>query len=257
LGNPELKLEKRVAVVTGAGRGIGKAIATRLAFEGAAVVIADTESAYAEHLAERLKKAHHQALSFKADVSSPADVERLFAEAERQFGGVHILVNNAGIRKDVPLHRMTDTDWQASIGVQVRGCFNCCCVAQKYMVPQKWGRIINISSPVPASLGERKQTAYAAASAAIDGLTRALALEMGPFNINVNAVAPDFIDTELLRAVAKEDGLYVDDFRKLATAQIALRRMGTPEDVAGVVAFLASDDAAFVTGQVIKVTGGP
>jgi 3-oxoacyl-[acyl-carrier protein] reductase len=181
----------------------------------------------------------------------------MFTEVEQQWGAVHILVNNAGIRQDVPLHKMTDKSWDSAISVQVRGCFNCSRAAQKYMVAQKYGRIINVSSPVPASLGERKQTAYAAASAAIDGFTKALALELGPFDITVNAVAPDYIDTELLRNIAKEAGMYLDDFRRFAATQIALRRMGTPEDVAGVVQFLASDDAAFITGQVIHVKGGP
>ncbi len=252
-----MKLENRVAVVTGAGRGIGKAIATRLADEGAKVLINDIEPAYAEHLAERLRKTRHEAQAFKADVADWQEVQAMFEEAARQWGGVHILVNNAGIRKDIPLHKMTEKDRDSSFRVQVQGCFNCARTAQKYMVAQKWGKIINVSSPVPASLGERKQTAYAAANTAIDGFTKALALELGPFNINVNAVAPDFIDTELLRAIAKEEGMYLDDFRRFASAQIALRRMGAPEDVAGVVQFLASDDAAFITGQVIHVKGGP
>jgi 3-oxoacyl-[acyl-carrier protein] reductase len=252
-----LKLENRVAVVTGAGRGIGKAIATRLADEGARVVINDVEIAYAEYLAEKLKKTRHEVFAFKADVSDPTEVAAMFAEAERQYGGVHILVNNAGIRRDIPLHKMTDVDWESAISSQVRACFNCCRAAQKYMVAQKYGRIVNISSPVPANLGERKQTAYAAANAAIDGFTKALAVELGLFNITVNAIAPDFIDTEMLRALAKEDGMYIDDYRRFATTQIPLRRMGTPEDVAGVAQFLASDDAAFVTGQVIQVKGGP
>lgn len=244
-------------MVTGAGRGIGKAIATRLADEGARVVINDVEIAYAENLAEKLRKTRHEVFAFKADVPNPAEVAAMFAEAERQYGGVHVLVNNAGVRRDIPLHKMTDADWDSAISAQVKACFNCCRAAQKYMVAAKYGRIINISSPVPASLGERKQSAYAAASAAIDGFTKALAVELGPFNITVNAVAPDFIDTEMLRALAKEDGMYIDDYRRFATAQIPLRRMGTPEDVAGVVQFLASDDAAFVTGQVIQVKGGP
>ena len=252
-----MKLENRVAVVTGAGRGIGKAIATRLADEGARVAIVDTEIAYAENLAEKLRKTRHEVFAFKADVADPADVARLFAEVERQYTTVHILVNNAGIRRDLPLHKMTENDWDSSISLQVKACFNCCRAAQKYMVAQKYGRIINISSPVPASLGEQKQTAYAAASAAIDGFTKALALELGPFNITVNAVAPDFIDTEMLRVAAREAGMYIDDFRRFASAQIALRRLGTPEDVAGAVQFLASDDAAFVTGQVMQVKGGP
>lgn len=252
-----MKLENKVAVVTGAGRGIGKAIAVRLADEGAKVVIVDAEIAYAEHLAEKLRKTRHEALAFKTDVGNSSDVESMFAEVERQWGAVHILVNNAGIRHDIALHKMTDKDQDSAITVQVTGCFNCSRSAQKYMVEQKYGRIINISSPVPASLGEKKQTAYAAASAAIDGFTKALALELGPYNITVNAVAPDYIDTELMRNIAKEEGMYLDDFRRFAAAQIALRRLGTPEDVAGVVQFLASDDASFVTGQVIHVKGNP
>jgi len=252
-----VKLENKVAVITGAGRGIGKAIAVRLADEGAKVVINDAEIAYAESLAEKLRKTRHEALAFKADVSNSSDVGRMFSEVEQQWGAVHILVNNAGARHDLPLHKMTDKDWDSAIAVQVKGCFNCSRSAQKYMVAQKYGRIVNISSPVPASLGEKKQTAYAAANAAIDGFTKALALELGPFNITVNAVAPDYIDTELLRNIAKEDGMYIDDFRRFAAAQVALRRMGTPEDVAGVVQFLASDDASFITGQVIHVKGSP
>jgi 3-oxoacyl-[acyl-carrier protein] reductase len=252
-----VKLENKVAVVTGAGRGIGKAIAVRLADEGAKVAISDAEFAYAEHLAEKLRKTRHEALAFKVDVGNSSDIDPMFAEVERQWGTVHILVNNAGIRQDKPLHKMSDKEWDSAIAVQVKGCFNCSRSAQKYMVAQKYGRIINISSPVPASLGEKKQTAYAAANAAIDGFTKALAMELGPFNITVNSVAPDYIDTELLRNIAKEEGMYLDDFRRFATAQIALRRMGTPEDVAGVVQFLASDDAGFVTGQVIHVKGSP
>lgn len=252
-----MKLDNKVAVITGAGRGIGKAITVRLAEEGARVVICDSEIAYAENLAEKLIKTNHECLAFKADVASWPDVARLFVETEKRFGGVHILVNNAGIRHDIPLHKMTEKDWDISISVQVKGCFNCCRVAQEYMVAQKYGKIVNVSSPVPGSLGERRQTGYAAANAAIDGFTKSLALELGPYNINVNGVAPDFIDTEMLRNIAKQDGMYVDDFRKFATAQIALKRMGTPEDVAGVVLFLVSDDAGFVTGQVIQVKGSP
>ena len=171
-----MKLENKVAVITGAGRGIGKAIAVRLADEGAKVVICDTESAYAEHLADRLKKTRHEAMAFKTDAGNWSDVENMFREVEQKWGSVHILVNNAGIRRDIPLHKMTDNDWSSSVNVQVAGCFNCCRTAQKYMVEQKYGRIINISSPVPASLGGHKQSAYAAACAAVDGLTRSLAL---------------------------------------------------------------------------------
>jgi 3-oxoacyl-[acyl-carrier protein] reductase len=252
-----VKLDNKVAIITGAGRGIGKAIATRLADEGAKVVICDIESAYAENLAERLRKTRHEAIAFKVDVGNLFDVGQMFTAVESKWGTVQILVNNAGIRHGIPMHKMTDQDWESEFSVQVKGCFNCSRFAQKYLVAQKYGRIINVSSPVPASLGEDKQTAYASANAAINGFTKALAFELGPFNITVNAVAPDYIDTELLRNVAKEEGMYVDDFRRFASARIALRRMGTPEDVAGVVQFLASDDASFVTGQIIQVKGNP
>jgi 3-oxoacyl-[acyl-carrier protein] reductase len=252
-----VKLENKVAIITGAGRGIGKAIATRLADEGAKVAICDIESAYAENLAERLRKTRHEAIAFKVNVNNLFDVGQMFTAVESKWGTVHILVNNAGVRHDIPVHKMTDQDWESAFSVQVKGCFNCARFAQQYMVAQKYGRIINISSPLPASLGEDKQTAYASANAAINGFTKALAIELGPFNITANAVAPDYIDTELLRNVAKEEGMYVDDFRRFASARIALRRMGTPEDVAGVVQFLASDDASFVTGQIIQVNGNP
>jgi len=190
-----VKLEKKVAVVTGAGRGIGKAIATKLAEEGARVVVSDIDLAFAENLAEQFKKMGRQALAVKADVSRWSEVEPIFEQAEQRFGEVDILVNNAGIRRDVPFHKITEKEWDSTIAVQLKGSFNCARAAQKYMVPQNYGKIVNLSSPVPASLGNRGQTGYASANAAIWGFTRALALELGRYNINVNCVAPDFIDT--------------------------------------------------------------
>ena len=251
------RLDGKVALITGAGRGIGKAVAVRLAADGARVIINDKDLAYAEHVADKLRKTHHEAIAIRADVSNWQEVETMFVEAEKVFGGVSILVNNAGIRQNIPLHKITVGDWDTVISVQTKGCFNCSRLAQKYMVEQKSGKIVNISSPLPAFLGEKAQSLYAAANAAIDGFTRALALELGPFNINVNGVAPDFIDTEMLRNAAKQEGMYVDDFRKFAISQIALKRMGDSDDIAGVVSFLVSEDASFVTGQIIKVKGGP
>ncbi len=252
-----MKLENKVAVVTGAGRGIGKAIATRLAEEGARVVISDINLAYAESLTEKLKTMGREALAIKADVSNWQEVEQMFEQTERRFGGVDILVNSAGIRKDAPFHKVSEKDWDSVIAVQLKGSFNCARAAQKYMVRQNYGKIVNLSSPVPASLGNRGQTSYASASAAIDGFTKALALELGRYNINVNCVAPDYIDTEMTRNTARREGMYLDDFRRFSLAQIPLRRMGRPEDVANVVLFLVSDESSFVSGQIICVRGGP
>jgi len=252
-----LKLENKVAVITGAGRGIGKAVALRLAEEGARVVASDIDVAFAENIADRLKKMRHESLAIKVDVNSGYEVTQLFNAAKRRFGGVDILVNSAAVRRDAPIHKMSEDDWGSATSAIVRGSFNCARAARKYMVRQNYGKIVNLSSPVPASLGERGQTAYAAASAAVQGFTKALALELGLYGINVNCVAPEYIDTEMTRNAARRDGMYLDDFRRFATARIPLKRMGTPEDVANVVLFLVSDDSSFVTGQVIHVRGGP
>ena len=252
-----MRLEKKVAVVTGAGRGIGRAIAIGLSNEGARVAVNDIDLAYAENVTEKLKKMGRAAFAVKADVSSWYEVAQMFKAVERRFGGVDILVNNAGIRRDVPFHKVSEEDWDSAISIQVKGCFMCARAAQKHMVKQNYGKIINLSSPVPASLGERGQTSYASASAAIEGFTRALALELGPHNINVNCIAPDFVDTEMTRNVARKEGMYLDDFRRFAVAQIPLRRMGTAEDIANVALFLASDESSFISGQVIYVRGGP
>lgn len=256
-GDGGVKLENKVAVVTGAGRGIGKAIALRFSEEGARVVINDIDLSYAESIAEKLEKMGREALAVKADVSMLEEVERMFERAVQQFSRVDILVNNAGIRRDIPFHKMSEGEWDSVIAVCLKGSFNCAQVAQKYMVKQGYGKIVNLSSPIPTSLGERSQTGYASASAAIQGFTTALALELGRYNINVNCVAPDFIDTEMTRTAARKEGMYLDDFKRFAAAQIPLRRIGTPEDVANVVLFLVCDESSFIAGQVIYVRGGP
>jgi len=252
-----VKLEKKVALITGAGRGIGKAIALRFSDEGARVVVNDIDLSYAESIAQKLKKMGREALAVKADVSKLEEVERMFERAVQQFSRVDILVNNAGIRRDTPFHKMSEGEWDSVIAVQLKGSFNCAQVAQKYMVKQSYGKIVNLSSPIPAGLGERSQTSYASASAAIQGFTTALALELGRYNINVNCVGPDFIDTEMTRTAARKEGMYLDDFKRFAATQIPLRRIGTPEDVANVVLFLVCDESSFVSGQVIYVRGGP
>ena len=252
-----MKLEKKVAVVTGAGRGIGKAIAVRLAGEGARVVISDVNLAFAENVAEKLKMMGRETLAIKADVSDWQEVKQMFEQAGRRFGGIDILVNNAGIRRDAPFHKISEKEWDSVIAIQLKGSFNCVRAAQKYMVRQNYGKMVNLSSPVPVSLGNQGQASYASASAAIEGFTKALALELGRYNINVNCVAPDFIDTEMTRSTARRVGMYLDDFKRFALAQIPLRRIGTPEDVANVVLFLVGDESSFISGQVICVRGGP
>lgn len=252
-----MKLDNKVALVTGAGRGIGKAIATRLAEAGARVVINDIDLAYAENLAARLKKAGRQAYGIMGDVAVLYEVAQMFKAAHKRYGSIDILVSNAGVRRDAPVHKMSQEDWEAALATQVNGTFNCARAAQKYMVRQNFGRIIHVSSPVPASLGERGQTAYAAASAAVQGFTRALAVELGRYGVNVNCVCPDYIDTEMMRNTARREGMYLDDFRRFASARIPLRRLGRPEEVAEVALFLASEAASFVSGQVISVRGGP
>jgi len=252
-----MRLQEKVSVVTGAGRGIGKAIALRFSEEGARVVVNDIDLSYAESVAGKLNEIGREALAVKADVSKSEEVERMFQRAVQQFGRVDILVNNAGIRRDTPFHKMSQEEWDSVIAVQLKGNFNCAQVAQKYMVKQGYGKIVNLSSPIPTSLGERSQTGYATASAAIQGFTTALALELGRYNINVNCVAPDFIDTEMTRNTARREGMYLDDFKRFAATQIPLRRIGTPEDVANVVLFLVCDESSFISGQVIYVRGGP
>lgn len=252
-----MKLENRVAVVTGAGRGIGKAIATKFAEEGARVVVNDVDFAFVENLGAQFKKMGQEALAIKADVSNWQEVEQMFEQTERKFGKVDILVNDAGIRRDTPFHKISEKAWDAVLAVQLKGSFNCARAAQKYMVRQNYGKIVNLSSPVPASLGRQAQTSYASASAAIEGFTKALALELGRYNINVNCVAPDFIDTEMTRSAARREGMYLEDFKRFALAQIPLRRIGTPADVANVVLFLVCDESSFISGQVICVRGGP
>jgi len=252
-----MRLENKVAVVTGAGRGIGRAISMRLAEEGARVVVSDIEESFAESVARRITEVGGEAVAMPVDVTDWDQVEPMFEELAERFGEIHILVNNAGSRKDVPFHALREDQWDQAMVVQTKGSFNCARAVQKYMVRQNYGKIVNLSAPVPASLGERGQAGYASASAAIWGLTKALALELGRHNINVNCVAPDFVDTMMTRELAKRKGLYLSDVEKFAIAQVPLRRMGTPDDVANVVLFLVSDEASFVSGQIIYVKGGP
>lgn len=249
------RLDGRVAIVTGAAQGIGAATARRLASDGAKVALADLNQAGCETVAGEIASAGGEALALACDVSNKDAVQRVVDATVERFGQLDILVNNAGVIRDNLLFKMGDDDWELVLNVHLRGAFLCARAAQKVMVERKYGRIISLSST--SALGNRGQANYSAAKAGLQGLTRTLAVELGPFGITANAVAPGFIDTEMTRATAQRMGITPEVMRAAASERIPVRRVGQPEDVANVIAFLASDDASFVSGQVIYVAGGP
>jgi 3-oxoacyl-[acyl-carrier protein] reductase len=249
------RLDGRVAFLTGAGRGIGAATAAKLAAEGAAVTVTDMDLGPAEETASAIRAAGGQALAIAVDVTQFAQLEAAAAQAREQFGRLDVLVALAGITRDNLLFRMTDEDWDGVITTHLKGSFNAARAAQKYMVEQRYGRMIFTSST--SALGNRGQANYSTAKAGLQGLTRTLAIELGQFGITVNAVAPGFIETRMTQQTAERVGIDWEQFKKDAAARTPVRRTGVPEDVANVIAFLVSDDASFVSGQVVYVAGGP
>jgi 3-oxoacyl-[acyl-carrier protein] reductase len=249
------RLNDRVAVVTGAGRGIGAAVAKRLSADGAKVAVLDRIEADTAETVAAIEKAGGTAVGIGCDVAASDQVEAAFARVAGALGGVHILVNNAGVIRDNLLFKMTEDDWDMVMGVHLKGAFLCSREAQKHFVPQKYGKIVNLSST--SALGNRGQANYSAAKAGIQGFTRTLAIELGPFGVNVNAIAPGFIATAMTEETARRMGVTFDQFEKAISDMLPLRRVGQPEDIAGVASFLVSDDAAFVTGQTLYVDGGP
>jgi 3-oxoacyl-[acyl-carrier protein] reductase len=238
------------ALVTGGARGIGAATASRLATEGADVVVADFDLAAAEETAAAIG-----GRAVRCDVRSRAEVEAAVAAAVEPTGRLDVLVTCAGILRDNLVHKLTDDDWEAVIDTHLRGTFLAAQAAQRHMVAQGSGSMVLISSI--SALGKRGQANYAAAKAGIQGLAKTLALELGPFGIRVNCVAPGFIVTAMTEQTAARLGVSFDEFQETVAARTPLRRVGQPDDVAGVIAFLCSADAAYVSGQVIYVRGGP
>ena len=247
--------ENRVAIVTGAAKGIGAATALRLASDGYSVAVIDLKQEATTATVAAIVSAGGNAIGVSADVSKTDDVERAVSQTARELGAPTVLVNNAGILRDNLLFKMTDGDWDAVMGVHLRGAFLMSREVQKHQVEAKWGRIVNLSST--SALGNRGQANYSAAKAGLQGFTKTLAIELGPYNITVNAIAPGFIATDMLRETAERMHITFDQFLEGAAQEIAVRRVGQPEDVAAAAAFFCSDDASFVSGQVLYVAGGP
>jgi 3-oxoacyl-[acyl-carrier protein] reductase len=243
-----------VALVTGAGRGIGAATAQRLAANGAAVAVIDLREADTAETVAAIEKSGGRAIGIGCDVAVTAQVEAAVERTVSELGGLDVLVNNAGVIRDNLLFKMTDEDWDTVIAVHLRGSFLCARAAQKVMVAQRSGRIINLSST--SALGNRGQANYAAAKAGIQGFTRTLAIELSPYGINVNSISPGFIITPMIEETARRMGVSLEDFTKGAAEMLPVRRVGTPEDIAGVVAFFAGPDASYITGQNLYVDGG-
>ncbi len=246
---------QRVAIVTGAARGIGAATAHRLAADGMAVAVLDLDAATCAGTVDAITAAGGRAFAVGADVSQADQVEAAVGKVAAELGPPAVLVNNAGVIRDNLLFKMTENDWDTVLGVHLRGAFLMSRAAQKHMVDQRFGRIVNLSSS--SALGNRGQVNYSAAKAGLQGFTKTLAIELGQFGITANAVAPGFIVTDMTAATAARIGMPFDDFQAAAASQIPVRRVGQVEDVAHVISFLCSEGAGFVSGQVIYVAGGP
>ena len=245
-----MRFQDRVALVTGAGRGIGAATAALMASEGARVVVSDMDIGPAEEVAGPIG-----GLAVACDVTSRDQVDAMVARAVAELGRLDVLVCCAGIIRDNLLFKMTDDDWDAVIDTHLKGTFLCARAAQKPMVERKYGKMVFLSST--SALGNRGQANYSTAKAGLQGMARTLAIELGPFNINVNAVAPGFVETRMTQATAERMGVDFEAFKIAAASQIPLGRIGQPEDIASVIAFLCSDESSFVSGQTIYVRGGP
>jgi 3-oxoacyl-[acyl-carrier protein] reductase len=244
----------RVAIVTGAGRGIGAAIANRLAADGMSVGVVDLDEQGSRRTAKEIIENGGRAIPIGADVADETAVANAVQQTAAELGPVTVLVNSAGIIRDNLIFRMSTADWDSVMDVHLRGAFLMTRAAQTHMTQAKWGRIVNISST--SAMGNRGQANYAAAKAGLIGFTKTLALELGKFGVTANAIAPGFVETEMTAATAARQGLDFEEWKSSIARDIPLGRIGQPEDVAAVASFLCSEDAGYVSGQVIYVSGG-
>lgn len=247
-------VKDRVALVTGGAQGIGAGIAARLAADGAKVGVLDLQLDAAQATVDQITEIGGSAIALGADVSKREQVQAAVDTLVGEFGGLHILVNNAGVLRDNLLFKMSDDDWSLVMDVHLRGAFLCSQIAQKHMVEAKYGRIVSMSST--SARGNRGQANYSTAKAGLQGLTKTLAVELGPFGITANAIAPGFIETAMTKATAERIGITIEDMRDSAAKTLPVRRGGVPADIANTVAFFAGEEAGYVTGQVIYVDGG-
>ncbi|MEN3121961.1 3-oxoacyl-ACP reductase FabG [Janibacter sp. LM] len=247
--------QQRVAVVTGAARGIGAGVARRLAADGMAVAVLDLDESACVPVVEEITAAGGRALAVGADVSDPEQVEAAVRRVADELGAPTVLVNNAGIIRDNLLFKMSVEDWDSVMAVHLRGAFLMTKACQAYMTQERYGRIVNLSST--SAQGNRGQTNYSAAKAGMQGFTKTLAIELGKFGVTANAIAPGFIETEMTQATAERVGVPFEDFVTHAAQQVPVGRTGQPEDIAHAVSFFASEGAGFTTGQVLYVAGSP
>jgi 3-oxoacyl-[acyl-carrier protein] reductase len=247
-------VQDRVALVTGGAQGIGAEVARRLAADGAKVGVLDLDRSAAQAIADEITAAGGAGIGLSADVSARDQVQAAVDELTGEFGGLHILVNNAGVIRDNMLFKMTDDDWSLVMQVHLRGAFVCTQIAQKHMVEAKFGRVICMSST--SALGNRGQANYSTAKAGLQGFTKTVAIELGPFGVTANAIAPGFIETAMTAATAERMGSNIDQMREAVAAAVPVRRGGLPADIANTVRFFAGEEAGYVTGQVIYVDGG-
>jgi 3-oxoacyl-[acyl-carrier protein] reductase len=246
---------QRTAIVTGGGRGIGAAIGKRLAADGHAVALLDLNEQDATATAREIESAGGRAIGLAADVADEQSVATAVAAVVERLGAPTVLVNNAGILRDNLIFKMSVDDWDMVLGVHLRGAFLMSREVQKHMVEAKWGRIVNLSSS--SALGNRGQVNYAAAKAGMQGFTKTLAIELGPFGVTANAIAPGLIQTAMTEATAARLKVPFDTFLEESSKGIPVRRVGQPEDIAAAASFFTSEGAGFVSGQVLYVAGGP